>query len=62
MEKFIHSPNLALYRKKLADPKTADRERKMVERLLAEEEAKDRSPAEKANIGDEPPVRPRPRL
>ncbi|MBU6464242.1 MAG: hypothetical protein KGL35_00335 [Bradyrhizobium sp.] len=54
MEKFIHSQNLALYRKKLADPKTTDVERKMVERLLAAEEAKDRLPADKTNIGDEP--------
>lgn len=42
MEKFIHSENLALYRKKLADPKTTDVERKTVKMLLGEEEAKDR--------------------
>ncbi len=42
MEKFIHSENLALYRKKLADPKTTDVERKTVKMLLVEEEAKDR--------------------
>lgn len=54
MEKFIHSQNLALYRKKLADPKTTDVERKLVERLLADEEAKDRLPVDKANIGYEP--------
>jgi len=40
MEKFIHDENLALYRKKLADPNTSGSERRMIERLLAEEESR----------------------
>ncbi|HVX79183.1 MAG TPA: hypothetical protein VHB49_23860 [Bradyrhizobium sp.] len=42
MEKFVHFQNLALYRKKLADPKIGDVERNTLEKLLAEEEARDR--------------------
>jgi len=40
MEKFIHLQNLALFRKRLAEPHD-DRERQILLQLLAEEEAKD---------------------
>jgi len=41
MDSFVQSQNMALYRKKLADPKTTDVERRMVEKLMAEEKAKE---------------------
>ncbi|BBB96714.1 MULTISPECIES: hypothetical protein [Bradyrhizobium] len=40
MERFIHDENLALFRKKLADPQLTDEERKVVLKLLADEEAR----------------------
>ncbi|UGY17884.1 hypothetical protein [Bradyrhizobium septentrionale] len=40
MEGFIHHENLALFRKKLADPRLTDEERKVVLKLLADEEAR----------------------
>ena len=40
MDKFIHRENLALFRKRLAEPH-GDREHQVLLRLLAEEEAKD---------------------
>jgi hypothetical protein len=40
MDKFIHRENLALYRKRLAEPHT-DAEREVLLKLLAEEEAKE---------------------
>jgi hypothetical protein len=40
MEKFIHQENLALFRKRLAEPHD-DAERQVLLKLLAEEEAKD---------------------
>ena len=43
MEKFLHTQNLALYQKKLSDPRITDVERKMVEKLIAEEKSKERS-------------------
>jgi hypothetical protein len=43
MYKFIHNENLALFKKKLADPQTTDTERKVVQKLLAEEEAREPS-------------------
>ena len=46
MEKFIHRENLALYRKKLAEaPDEATR--RVLLKLLAEEEAKDDPPPRK---------------
>lgn len=39
MEKFIHQQNLALFRKRLAEPHT-DAERETLEKLLTEEKAK----------------------
>jgi len=41
MEWFIHTENLALFKRKLADPQTAEAERKVLRKLLAEEEAKE---------------------
>jgi hypothetical protein len=40
MDKFIHRENLALFRKCLAEPRD-DAERKVLLKLLADEEAKD---------------------
>lgn len=40
MEKFIHRENVALFRKRLAEPHD-DAEHKVLLQLLAEEEAKD---------------------
>lgn len=40
MDKFIHRENLALFRKRLAEPHD-DAERKVLLKLLAEEEARD---------------------
>lgn len=40
MEEFIHRENLALYRKRLAEAKD-DASRQVIERLLAEEEARE---------------------
>ncbi len=45
MERFIHRENLALFKKKLADPKTTDAEREVIQKLLAEEEAKELPPS-----------------
>lgn len=39
MERYINSENIALFKRRLADPKTTDRERKTIQKLLAEEEA-----------------------
>ena len=48
MQSFIHRKNLELFRKKLLE--TCDEhERRAVERLLAEEEAKDAPPAKKSD-------------
>jgi hypothetical protein len=43
MEKFIHRENLALYKKRLAEPHT-EAERRVLLKLQAEEEAKDPAP------------------
>ncbi len=43
MEKFIHQENLALLRKRLAEAKD-ETTRKIIQKLLAEEEAKDVEP------------------
>jgi hypothetical protein len=43
MEKFIHEQNLALFKKRLAEPHT-DAEREVLLELLADEEAKDLPP------------------
>ena len=40
MEKFIQRENVALYRKRLAEPQT-DAERSIIRKLLADLEAKD---------------------
>ena len=40
MEKFIQRENVALYKKRLAEPQS-DTERKIILKLLADEEAKD---------------------
>ena len=40
MEKFIQRENVALYKKRLAEPRT-DAERKIILKLLTDEEAKD---------------------
>ncbi len=41
MERFIHRENLALFRKRLADPTITEDQRQMILKLLAEEEAKE---------------------
>ena len=43
MDKFIHGQNIALYKKRLLAPIT-DAERRVIQKLLAEEEAKDLAP------------------
>jgi hypothetical protein len=43
MEEFIHQQNLALFKKRLAEPHT-DAEREMLMKLLTEEQAKEPSP------------------
>jgi hypothetical protein len=43
MEKFIHRENLTLLRKRLAETKD-EATRKIIQKLLAEEEAKDFAP------------------
>ena len=43
MEKFIHQQNLALFKKRLAEPHT-DAEREMLKKLLTEEQAKEAPP------------------
>ena len=43
MEKFVHQENLALLKKRLAEPHT-DAEREVLLRLLAEEQAKEPPP------------------
>lgn len=43
MERFIHRENLALYKERLAEPHT-DAERRVLLKLLAEEEAKEAPP------------------
>ena len=40
LDAFIHSENLILFRKHLADPRTSAEQRQLLLRLLAEEEAK----------------------
>jgi hypothetical protein len=41
MEWFIHTENLALFKKKLADPHTPEAEREVVRKLLADEQARE---------------------
>ena len=43
MEEFIHAQNLALFRKRLAEP-CDEAQRKMLLKLLAEEEARELPP------------------
>jgi hypothetical protein len=43
MEKFIHQENLALFKKRLAEPHT-DAEREILVKLLTDEQAKERPP------------------
>jgi hypothetical protein len=43
MEKFIHKENLALFKKRLAEPHT-DAEREVLLKLLADEKAKEPLP------------------
>ena len=46
MEKFIHDENIRLYRRLLTDATDAERRRVLL-KLLAEEEAKDQRPPER---------------
>jgi hypothetical protein len=46
MEKFIHRENIALYKKRLAEPHT-ETERAVLLKLLAEEEANQPRPKER---------------
>jgi hypothetical protein len=41
LDMFVHQENLALFKKRLADPETTDAQRGTLLKLLAEEEAKD---------------------
>ena len=41
MEWFIHTENLALFKKKLADSHTPEAEREVLRRLLADEQARE---------------------
>jgi len=41
MDRYIHLENLALFRKRLADPKTTAADREVILKLLAEEEARE---------------------
>jgi hypothetical protein len=43
LEKFIHQQNLALFKKRLAEPRT-DAEREVLMKLLADEQAKEPLP------------------
>ena len=49
MDKFIHRHNLENYRKQLAETKD-EAQRRVLMKLVAEEEAKDRSTAQKASL------------
>ena len=40
MDKFVHRENLALFRRRLADPALTDAQRQTILRLLTEERAK----------------------
>jgi hypothetical protein len=40
-EWFIHTENLALFKKKLADPDTSEAEREVLRKLLADEQARE---------------------
>ncbi|MET3996495.1 hypothetical protein CT676_42000 [Bradyrhizobium sp. MOS001] len=40
MEEFIHYANLIIAKRQLADPSITDRQRRMLARLVAQEEAK----------------------
>jgi len=44
MNKFIHRENLALFRRRLADPDLPVAQRKIILKLLTEEEVKVRQP------------------
>jgi hypothetical protein len=41
LDMFVHQENLALFKKRLADPETTEAEREQLLELLAEEETKD---------------------
>lgn len=41
MKQYIHDENVALFKRKLADPNTKDGERETVLKLLAQEEKKE---------------------
>ena len=40
-EWFIHTENVALFKKKLADPHTSEAEREVLRKLLADEQARE---------------------
>ena len=44
MDRYIHLENLALFRKRLAEPSTTEAEREVILKLLAEEEARELPP------------------
>jgi hypothetical protein len=44
MEEFVHRQNLLLLRRRLDDPSFSEAERKIIRRLLAEEQAKNPGP------------------
>jgi hypothetical protein len=44
MDRYIHLENLALFRKRLADPKTTEPEREVILKLLEEEQAREVPP------------------
>jgi hypothetical protein len=51
LEAFIHRENLLLFKKQLADPRLADAQRRLLLRLLTEEEARDVSDEEGRSAG-----------
>jgi hypothetical protein len=51
LEAFVHYENLILFKKQLADPRVSDEQRKLLLRLLANEQAKE-VPSEKVRSGD----------
>ncbi len=50
-EQFIHEQNLALFKRRLADPGIGPAERKVLLKLLAEEEMKDQAPQVERELG-----------
>jgi hypothetical protein len=50
MDEFIHRENLALFKKRLSDPVLSDAERKVILKLLQDEQAKQKSSTEQRAV------------